>query len=121
LTCRKWRFLLATEEADELAENAALQAHLASCGACAEFAREMAAVRRATRALPRLTAPPGFGAEVRRRTDDRMEAAALQLIRAHPALLCLADAPSQPLAVAVAVVLLGLLLSLLLAYRLPVP
>ena len=66
MTCSKWQFLLATAEACELEDNVALHQHLADCAACAQFAREMQAVSRAVRSLPRLAPSSDFGARVRR-------------------------------------------------------
>lgn len=75
MTCRKWQCLLATAEACELVEDVALQAHLANCPQCAQFAREMQAISRAMRSLPRLSPTSEFGCEVRKRIDDTTAAA----------------------------------------------
>lgn len=75
MTCREWQYLLATAEACELVGNVALQTHLASCADCAQFAREMQAMSRAMRSLPRLSPTSEFGCEVRKRIEETTAAA----------------------------------------------
>jgi hypothetical protein len=114
MTCRKWQYLLATAEACELADNVALQEHLATCRECAQFASDMRTLARATRSLPRLSPSPDFGAKVRRRLDDPVEAVAIAAPRARLTdLWTYLGLSAQP---QVAVVTLLALLALLMAY-----
>jgi len=92
MTCSQWQFVLTTAEASELAENVALQEHLACCDACSQVARDMEALTRATRSLPRLSSSPDFGAQVRRRIDDTRTRAT-----ARPAVLSFAFQPQAAL------------------------
>lgn len=117
MTCRKWQFLLATAEACELEGNVALHTHLAECAQCAQFAREVQAMSRAMRSMPRLSPTSEFGRKVRERIDEETAEAVM------PAPLGkLADLWSGPSAMVqpqVAAMALLTLLALLLAYLYP--
>lgn len=64
MQCSKCQYQLATEDAAVIAADQALQAHLAECADCTQFAEEIRAVSRATRSLAELTTPSSFSQSV---------------------------------------------------------
>lgn len=67
MSCRKYQYLIGTEEAGRLAEDEALQTHLQGCAQCAQLAREMQQLSGVLRALEPLQAGESFGTTVSRR------------------------------------------------------
>lgn len=84
MSCRSYRFLIATERAEALAANDRLHDHLAGCTACARLYREMQALTHATTALPPLQAPASFtqrvGQQIRGTAHARRDSLATRVL-----------------------------------------
>lgn len=117
MTCRECQELLATAEACELVGNVALQAHVASCPLCAQFAREMQAMSRAMRSLPHLSPTSEFGDKVRKRIEE--ETAEAVMPKPVERLKDLWSEPSVIVQPQAAAMMLLALLALLLVYLHP--
>lgn len=73
MSCRKYQFLIGTEESTALAANAELQAHLRACPDCARLLAEMTQLSTTTRLLEALPTPAGLSARIAtevRRTEQ---------------------------------------------------
>lgn len=117
MLCRKCQYLIATEPADVVAADVAVQAHPAACADCAQFTEDMTAVSRALRCLPELQASDGFECAVRVRRGNTQQADTVSWWERLVGPLRAPAPVLQPRQIAVAACLLVLALGLL-AYAL---